>query len=258
MLDLALDFEKLVIYLDWKVLVIPGAMLLLLGLLLWLTGSRAHRLFASIFIGLFAAITASLFNLNLVAILVSGFAGVVFGAILDKKAILISAGISSFLIAVFCVYYFGIHQEPALSRYYSGLEKKLNFADSVEFMEEYSVFMFNQSKIYFISLKTEYLAISIGAGIVFMVTGWFFVKTITTIVCSFWGTLLISEGMAWLLLYKGTKVATRVNENFQLYLYIFAGMVIFGFVVQRILCPPRFKKAKTSDKSKENNNENGE
>lgn len=243
MLDLVLDFEKAAVYLHCLVLVVPGIVMVLLGLFLWLMGSLRPKVFACFF----AVVAGYAFKVNLVGILVLAVFGIAVGAIISKKMLAVAAAITAVFVSFLAIYGLGLQEFPALNRYYDIPAQQLNLADSFELLQNWSSFAFTETATIVKSMNAMSIGIVAGAGVIVLIIGIFLPKVISALACSFWGVYLVAKGMSALLLYKGTFVATRVNGNINFFLIVFGSMVFFGTIVQLLLCPARFRKAKNAD-----------
>lgn len=254
MFDIALDFEKTAKFLHTTVLVVPGLIMVVIGLWLWLGGSSWHKLFAAAFAAIIAASIAAIMALNIFAIAIITILALLAGGLFSRLIIALSAAITVSIIALLVIYNLDIQSFASSNRYYSTVTEKMDIPQSVSFINDYSVFAGREVINITKSLQTTNTAIICLCGVVFLAVGLLLSKLTTALLASFWGILLIAKGMILLLLYKGTFVITRVSQNTMLYLYIFAGMLVFGIIIQLLICPAIFKKSKKTDRHSNKNN----
>ncbi len=256
MLDTAFDFESLAAYLDWRVLVIPGVVLVVLGLFLWLAGSAKYRFFAALFFALTGFIISYYFKFSVIATAVLTILGFAAGFLISKKAIAVAAGVTIFLVSIFLIYSLGVQDEPVGNNFEVTLEEKVSFSESLEKLREFADFALMESMLFLKSLYDKNLLIAVGAGVFAIIFGLFFPKIITALLFSFWGIVLIGIGMMLLLFFKGSDAVTRISENTNFYLTIAGGMLLLGFLMQLFLCPAKIKKQRQAEN--ETQDENGD
>lgn len=255
MLDIALDFEKTAQYLHTAVLVLPGLVMVFFGLWLWLAGSSWHKLFAAAFAAIIAGSISAMMALNIFAIALITILAILLGGMFSRLVIALSAAITASMMTLLVMYNLGTQTFPSPNRYYTTITEKMDIPQSVSFINDYSLFAGREVMNIVKSLQSTNVAIICACGIVFLVAGLLLSKLTTALLASLWGILLITKGMILLLLYKGTFVVTRAGQNTMLYLYILAGMLVFGIVVQLVICPAAFRK---SSKTKHKHNNNGD
>jgi hypothetical protein len=256
MFDIALDFEKAAKFLHTAILVVPGLIMGIAGLWLWLAGSSWHKLFAAAFTAIIAVLISAIMSLNIFAIAIIAILALLAGGLFSRLIIALSAAITASIIAFLVIYNIDIQPFPSSNRYCTTISEKMDVPQSVKFINDYSVFAGREVLNIAKSLQSSNTAIICGCGAVFLGFGLLLSKLTTALLTSLWGILLIAKGMILLLLYKGTFVITRVSQNTMLYFYIFAGMLAFGIIVQLLICPAVFKKStKTDSHSNKNDGE---
>jgi len=88
----------------------------------------------------------------------------------------------------------------------------------------------------------EKLLISAVPAIIFATAGYFMPQLIIALTCSAWGTTIISLGMILLLLFKGARPVTQIYAKAGVFGVVALAMIVFGSVVQLLLCSARDKK----------------
>ena len=61
------------------------------------------------------------------------------------------------------------------------------------------------------------------------------------------GTIMVCVGMIWLLAYKGAEPIKAINSNKGFYFCIFAGMTLFGAIIQSMFCKGPKKQLQTEE-----------
>ncbi len=87
-------------------------------------------------------------------------------------------------------------------------------------------------------------AIMATLAVVLLVTGFYLQWLTSALCCATLGTLLTFAGMILLLLYKGSVPISIICKKPLYYSVVFGVMVVFGAVVQLVLCPKLGRKTR--------------
>lgn len=255
MLELYLDFEKIAPFLNTWILVVPGIVSVVVGIALWLAGSVKYRFIAAIVGCIALGVGASLMQIALVGVIVCCVVGLLAGGFFGKKAFLLASFVAAILVSFTLVYSFDTSSFASVDRFNQAPAEKLSPSESFKIVEDYSKYVGGQIKKTIKSLEKRHVAAILAAGIGAVIAELLLPRIIIAMTCGCLGVMLIAKGMILLLLYKGMAVITRVTENYNLYLLMAAGMIVFGTVIQLLLCPAKVGKKKIKEE-KENGDKN--
>jgi hypothetical protein len=236
------EFQNAAVMFDPMTLVIPGVLCVILGIIIWLAGTKFTRILAIAFgfaggaagaLYLFPAHQASA---AITGAVVGGFVAMVvhrFIAVIAGIAILVIVGLAFFVSSQFNDKAAGAHYpEPAK------VSAKLAPIQTAEQIKAHSS---NVADALFTLAKKLPLvgwpAVAIAA-IVLAVLGMLLGRLMVAVGCSSLGTAMIFAGMISLLLYKGSAPLTYIYTQSSRFCAIFFGMVVGGAVTQMILCRP--------------------
>jgi hypothetical protein len=249
-----------------QLLTVPGIIVVLAGLCIWLAGLRWRRITGAL-VG--AAIAAA------GVFVIGNYAG---GVVLTACAIGLLAGVIINRI-VFGIFGAAVGALIVMAILASGLTAGGN---ELPFASEYSYPTwpeYEQSGVvigapaameitskmaeYFIDIAKKAIASAgtisyagVGLVAVIAVAAALVVPRLSiAVVSSSLGSAIIFAGMIMLLFYKGSKPISYITQRPRFYATAFVAMVIFGTVVQLILSPSAFAKASSG---KPANKENGE
>jgi hypothetical protein len=255
------EFQNAAVMFDPMTLVLPGVLCVILGIIIWLAGTKFTRILAITFgfaggaVGAFylfplhqapAAISGAVVG-GLVAMFVHRFITVVLGI-----AILTIVGLTFFVSSQYNNRAAGTHY-PAATK----VSAKLTPAQTAE---QVKVRSSNVADALFVLAKRLPLigwpAVVIAA-VVLAILGMFLGRLMVALGCSGMGTVMIFAGMICLLLYKGSAPLTYIYGRSSFFAAVFFGMVVAGVVVQMILCrPPKLKIVKEHEEEIEKKKHN--
>jgi len=247
------EFQNAAMMFDPMTLVIPGVLCVILGIIIWLVGTKFTWILAIVFgfaggaTGAYylfphhqapAAITGAVIG-GLVAMVVHRFITVIAG-----MAVLVIVGFTFFISSHFNDKAAGVHYpEPTkVSAKLTPVQtaeqikaRSLNAADTLLILAEKMPLM-------------GWPAVAIAA-VVLAVLGMLLGRLMVAVGCSGLGTTMIFAGMIGLLLYKGSAPLTYIYSRSSFFCAVFFGMVAAGAVTQMILCrPPKLKILKDHEK----------
>jgi uncharacterized membrane protein len=256
-----MDLQKFSSALDPVFLTVPGIVLLLAGLWIWLGGCLWRRVLAGVF-GAFLGFAAAILTIGVgLASVVFPAVGAIIGSALPRTTIILTG---SFTIAaallIFTAPSVEIAEPPAQTTQQTHAEttdqpeQTASHAESFEMVAEYINSL--GSRIYsgIKNISKVRIAAAAAAAIIFAAVGYFAKRLTTALICSVIGTALTLSGLLLLLWYKGTDLAEKVSQSNLYYLWVAAAMICFGTAIQFIL-QPRTKKKNAGRKDAENKNE---
>jgi hypothetical protein len=255
-LDVLNRFQNAALSFNPTMLVGPGLLCAVLGIIIWLAGTKFTRIIAMAvgFIG--GAMGASY--------LISGhqvyaaILGAVIGALVAffiHRFIAIIAGVAVFVIVglVFVLSsHFGDKVTGAHYPNSDSVPSKLSPVQTAEQIKSYLASVTDQLFRLAKKLPLKAWPTFAAAAAALVVLGIFVRRLLIAFACSSLGTAMIFSGMFCLLLYKGSAPLTRVYERISFFSAVFAGMVVAGMITQLILCRPlKLKILKDHEKEKE-------
>lgn len=255
MLEILQNFEQTAGQLSPLTLVVPGLILLLAGLFIWLGGLGFRRPMVLI-IGALGASTCGFFMTgNLIFTLFTAVAGAVLAILFEKAFITIMAAMlaAAFGFAVLT----GIHAEgtPPGGANQPQLQNAAEPADvsrSLEIIQAYTTDLYDNIKWACKEMPVYGYAIMAMLAAFFAIAGFFLWRVTSALYCSALGTLLVFAGMVLMLLYKGAEPVSRIGTNRSFYATVFGAMTAFGTIEQLLLCASGAKKEKKEeDKDKQ-------
>jgi hypothetical protein len=229
-------------------LIVPGLVLLLSGLVIWLAGSAFIKSLMSFFCAAVGAIIIALFlSKATTLILIGALAGAIFGLLFRRFSIALF--LSFYVVAVLFFVTadsstFTVEDSRTVLTVYQSQEKTaLTFNETMDEIKLYSNEFFKMltAGVKQISKKAA-IIITAGALGVFA-TGIIFLKIARSLFCSFLGSVLIFAGLVILLMYKGSYPIARISERPLIFLAGLGIMICFGTMEQLILCPRIGKKS---------------
>jgi hypothetical protein len=262
MFDSLNKFQETARAFDPMMLVVTGVVLVAVGIVVWLAGTRFTRIIAAVlgFIG--GGIGG--FYLFPTSSKAAAIAGAVIGALVAmviSRFILAVAGLAIFAMAglFFAV---GVHfSETAAGAGYESVAApaKLSAVQTMvragSHAEKIAETMFSLAKRLPILTWPFFAAVLVAVSLV----GMFFRRLMVAIGCSSAGTGMIFAGMISLLLFKGSSPLTYMYGRILFFFAVFAGMVVAGAVSQMILCrPPKLKILKEHEEIEKKKHNRGE
>jgi hypothetical protein len=255
MLELLQNFEQATGRFSPTLLIVPGVIILLAGLFIWLGGLGLGRLLGAVT----GAATGAICGFFVIrrTVLSAAFLATVLAAaaVIFEKAffiILTTAMAAVLTFAVFARPYLGNPRLlSATNRTKVAVQKPtLSPRETAEVVKAYVVNAGRElkqvcSKMPFYS----WVVIPAVTAIFFFVglKSWRFVSAIS---CATLGAVLIFAGMILLLLYKGSAPVSGIYRKVPLYCGAFIVMVAFGAIEQLLLCRREIKKQQIKKKKK--------
>jgi hypothetical protein len=251
-IEILKSFEQEAGRFDPAVLVVPGLVLVALGLVVWLAGMCLRRLVLALVGGAVGAIAVWLLNAqNPVLVAVAAGGGAVFGATLPRlfTAIVLAAFGVAIAFVVTTQTHLAKGTVTPLVRPDAGPgQEKLSAQDSLGAVRVLAFNVIGCVKSAARELEPANWAILGAAGVGLLVLGLLFVRLAGALVFSSLGAALIFAGLVVLLIFKGSAPIAFVQKQATFYGLVVLGMVAFGTLEQLVLCPSpqRGRKARSA------------
>jgi hypothetical protein len=229
MLEFAQNLEETARHLRPAFQVGLGIGCVVIGLLVWLGGSR----FRGLLVAAIGAVVGGLCGYfltgkNTVAAGVSAAVTAVVAILFEKVFIII---VAAGLAAVFCFAFFSLIFNKA--------DSGGTFGQTWSHMPIYT------------------WAIIAAPVVLILVTGVYLRRVASALCCALFGTALLFTGMILLLLYKGALPITDMSNRTLFYVALFVAMTAFGTFEQLMLCPGPKAAAKKRQKAEQEEEASG-
>lgn len=266
MLEILKNFEQIAARLSPAVLVVPGVVLVALGLVTWLGGLGFRRPV----LGLVGAALGAGIALTVVpgqaapAVLVAFLTGLI-GLLFQRFFAAVLLGLLSFVVAFTIVAWPVLQAGQSSSIVTADLgvgERKLTVAESRDVVRTTSLDLTDRVRSAGRALTPGHWAIAAAAGAGLLALGALFHRFGAAVACAVLGTALIFAGLIMLIMHKGSMPVARMETRAAFYSLVFAGMAAFGTLEQLVLCgrtEQQKQQRKTSQKkgSRKNKSDKG-
>jgi hypothetical protein len=254
MLDILNEFQNAALVFSPVMLVVPGVLGVLVGIIFWLAGTKFTKIIAVAagFAGGGIAAFHWFPSHNQVAAAIIGILAGGLAAMFLHKFIVVAAGTAVFAIAAM-TFLVGTHvNDQVAGVVYQPAAATSVKLSSAQTAEQIKLRLTDVGGMLFrLSIRLPFVTWPAFAAVVVAVAvaAMFFGRFVTAFACSSLGTAMISAGMLSLLLYKGSSPLTYVYGHISFFFWIFAAMTAAGGVAQFILCrPPKLKIVKEHEK----------
>jgi hypothetical protein len=240
MVDVLKSFEQVSGRLNPLVLVVPGLVMAVAGLVVWLGGLGLRRVLLAALGAALGWIAAMLFvgKSNIIAV-VSELAAACIAAIFQRVITALLLGLLSFGAA------FVVLARPGLAEFEGGLvgdrdvarsDQKLSARDSLQIARAYGLDVVDGVRYAAGKLTAARWATLAAVAAGALAFGALLRSAGGAIACATLGTLLIFAGLLLLLIYKGSAPVGRVAGSPTFYGLVFIGMAAFSTLEQLALC----------------------
>jgi hypothetical protein len=235
-------------------LIVPGIVILGIGLCIWLAGLRWRKILGAMVGSMFfAAIVIGFTNYGTQTVLIAVFLGAAIGAVADKVIIGLAGATAAAVIVLVILSVTlpkqqgGIHMReyahPRLPGYEQNDKAILN-RDAIRLSKD--MVMYSGYKA-IDNIKTASIVAFVAAIVTLLAAGFaalIIPRVFIAFVASLLGSAAIFTGMILLLFYKGSNPIDCIAEKDRFYIMILAAMTAFGTLVQLILSPSPKKESK--------------
>ncbi len=224
------------------VAVVPGVILVVLGLFIWLDGLRFRRVslgLAVAFIGFLAVFVLGLRS-PVIAVLPI-IAAVAIAALFPRvfMAVLLAKLVTAIVFVVLAWPFITGSQggtQPPPRKVSTNSNLPFSFAESIDLARAYGMDLTDNIKQAGKQLPSGKWLIVGAVGLGLFVLGFIFKDVAGALACSLFGTLLIWLGLVTLLMYKGSRPVQRIEHDALAYGLGAVGMIAFAGVEQYLLC----------------------
>jgi len=249
MLEILQNFEQAAARFAFSVLIVPGLVVLIVGLFVWLRGLSLRRLLA----GLIGAFTGAicgffLFSRNIITTVIATGLAVLIAIMFQRLiiTILLAALATIVCFAILIAPYMTASDEttnegqPALSRVegpaITEQSSTMSVQESLQVAKAYAVNFIDKIKYACRQMPLYNWVIIAVSAIILILPGLLLWRLASSLFFSALGTLMIFAGMILLLLYKGTAPISIIADRSSFYATVFIAMIAFGTLEQFLLC----------------------
>jgi hypothetical protein len=259
MVEVFKSFEQVAGRLNPLVLIVPGLLLVALGLFVWLGGLGFRRVLFAL-LGAAAGGVAALLIVSengmvaAVSALIAAFLATVFRRAFTALLLgLLSLAISFVLLAY---PYLQEHQGTLIAGENLGRSPRLSVRDSLSVAHAYGLDLMDGVRHAAGRLTPARWAIIAAAAAGMLALGASFQSLGGALSCATLGTMMIFTGLLVLVIFKGTAPIGRLADRPAFYGLVFVGMTAFGTLEQLSLCrrarqEPKGKSGKSKSGKKE-------
>lgn len=260
MFEILQEFERTAARFSPIVLIGPGVATVIIGLFVWLGGLGFKRVLAAV-LGAVTGWICGFFIVgrNMMAATASAVVAAVIAIIFQRIFITILAALLAVVLTFFV--FTGICPEvikatedvPITAPEVAGQDAVIGVRHTPVVLKAYLADFTNMVKEAAWHMRTYAWATMAGLAVVLLIAGLFLRRLTSALCCAVLGTILVFAGMIWLLFYKGSLPISRVCDKPLYYAAVFGAMVVFGTIVQLLLCPRlegKRKKRKEAEDAK--------
>jgi len=253
---------------DSRILTVPGIIVVIVGLCVWLAGLRWRKILGALAGGgFFATVVVSIGSYSTGVVLAVILIGAIVGALIEKVMLGIfgaSAAAAIVLVVISAnlrarqysdIEYLNNLKEPTekdilSERYcprwpeYEQRDIVINLPQAIDITTQMASYI--TAKI-FDNIKSSSAGAFASAAFVMLAAGFaaFIIPRIfISVVSSSLGSAVIFAGMIMLLFYKASKPVNYIAEKSHFYIMVLAVMIAFGTIVQLVLSPSAAEQIK--------------
>jgi hypothetical protein len=267
-------YQSLAEKFDSRILTVPGIVIVIIGLCIWLAGLRWRKVLGAIAGGgIFASAVVCIGSCGTPIVLALIFIGIVVGSLIEKITLGIFGTVAAALVVLAVIStniqtqqysdieYLSTLEEPTEEELLSGLYHptwpEYEYSDIVITVPQ-AIEITREMASYFLvktinDIKSTY-AVAFASAIVMLIAAGFAAvlvpRIFIAVTASSLGSAIIFAGMVMLLFYKRSQPVTCIAERSRFFAMTLIVMVVFGTVVQLVLSPPAAAKA-SSDNPKD-------
>jgi len=240
MVETLKSFEEVAGRFDPLVLIVPGLVMVALGLFVWLGGLGLRRALFAVIGAVVGGVTALVvLDQNSVTAGVSAVVAACIAAVFQRFFTALLLGVLSLAIT------FLIVARPGLLEYRGTLiasqkdlgrsDQRLTVQDSLDVIRSYSLDLVDSVRYAAGRLLPIHWAIVAAVAAGLLTLGLLFRHLAGAMSCAILGTALTFAGLVLLLIFKGSSPVRRMETTPLFYGAVFAGMAAFGTVEQFLL-----------------------
>ncbi len=241
MIEILKSFEQVASRFSPPVLMVPGLVMVALGLVAWLGGMCVRRPMLALLGAATGAIAAVLvYGRNPVVAGPAAAGGALFGALLPRlsAALLLAAfGMALALAVMTRSPDVAEPKAPPKLPEVGQEQEQLTMPESLDAVQAYALNITDRICSAFCALERPSQARLAAVGLVLLVLGLFLVRLAGALTFSALGTALVCAGLIALLILKGSDPITLMERQGRFYGLVLLGMTVFGTLEQLALCP---------------------
>jgi hypothetical protein len=247
MVEILKGFEQVAVRFSPVVLLAPGLVMIVLGLLAWLAGTSLQRLVLGVF-GAGVAALACFFTgaHNPLLFGVAAWLGATFGAFLPRVFIATLLAVLGMTVTFVILARAPLLESPGTL--FTGPEvgqtEEYTVPESLEVTRAYWFDAAERVRVGVYALAPTRWAILAAVGFGLLVLKLYFERLGTAAAYSVLGTVLVFSGLVLLLIFKGSAPVAHIEQQGVSYGLVLLGMVLFGTVEQLLVCRMPGRKAK--------------
>ncbi len=243
MLEILQNFESAVsgpTRLSGLVLIVPGLVAIIVGLFVWLGGLGFRKLLGGLVGAIIGAICGFfLISRHVITTAISSgvaaLASIIFERLLIAVLLAALAAVLSF--AVLVQPYIETADAVAVNQsQIKSHDSTRSIQESIETIKAYAVSFSKTVRNVCSQVPLYRWAIIAALTAIFFAAGFWLWRLASALCFSVLGTSLIFVGMILLLLYKGSKPITKIDNRSSFYAIVVIAMIIFGTFEQLLLC----------------------
>lgn len=242
MIEILESFEQVAGRLSPVVLLVPGLVMVVVGLAAWLAGMCLRQ----VVLALFGAVAAALAGFymtgrNPIAAGVAAMGGAAFGIILPR--LFLAVLLAAFGMAAT----FGVVAKPYLPEWQGALfgtevlgptAEDFTVRESLEVVRAYTSDTAGRLEVAARQLHRRHWVVIVAAGAGLLVLSLYFEWSMGALTCSLLGSTLIFGGLVLLLMFKGSAPIAHMKQQGALYGLVLFAMAGFGTLEQLLVCHP--------------------
>ncbi len=241
MVEILKSFEQVASRFSPPVLLVPGLVLVALGLVAWLGGMCVRRPMLALFGAATGAVAAVLvYGRNPVVAGLAAAGGALFGALLPRlSAALLLAAFGMALALVVMTKSPGVAEPKAMPKLPEVGQEQEQFTvpESLDGVQAYALNIADGIRSAFCSLERPSQALLVAVGLVLLALGLCLVRLTGALTFSALGAALVFAGLTVLLILKGSDPITLMERQGRFYGLVLLGMTVFGTLEQLVLGP---------------------
>ena len=242
-------YQSLAEKFDSRILFVPGIVVVVVGLCIWLAGLRWRKVLGAMAGGCFlAGIGLCIGNYGLPVIAAVTLIGIALGALVEKIMLGIFGTALAAAVVITAASTIVEQRYETSNNYPRWLE---NEADDAVINFPQAIAVTKGTGHYILSgiienVKSSLVSVA-SASTAILITGFaamMLPRIFIAAVSSSFGSAVIFAGMIMLLFYKGSKPVNFISDKGSYYSMVIFAMIIFGTIVQLVLSPePKTQKA---------------
>jgi hypothetical protein len=248
-------YQSLASKFDSRIMLVPGVVVVALGLCIWLAGLRWRKVLGATAGGvIFVSLGLCLGDYGVIMLLVVSLIGMTIGVLVEKITLGVFGVLMSLILVLAAVSMFcgnlDIKNYPRWPQYeQSGVI--IGFSQCVEITRTLGMFVLPKMLDNIKSTRLIAICVSFFAMAIAGFTAVTRPRVFIAVISSSLGSAVIFAGLIMLLFYKGFRLVGYMSGKSPYYALVVFAMLVFGTAVQLVLSPPAAEQ--TQENSPEKN-----